>query len=154
MISRDTSSGGRSTFFSPPLPSLSLRSLVSCDVFYQFLSLSPLPPRAKICRFDRFFIFFWKDATGGWVRKRWKRRRWTRGGEDGGGGGWNCENRHAHARDRTHVRTTRHAAEHYGFRRPISTSRTDETRRKQPIARPRPDRKENPSRLIPRFRKR
>lgn len=153
MISRDTSSGGRSTFFSPPLLSFSF-SRILCDVSYQFLSLSPLPPRAKICRFDRFFIFFWKDATGdGFV---------SDGSEEDGrevvrmveGGRWNCENRHAHARDRTHVRTTRHAAEHYGFRRPISTSRTDETRRKQPIARPRPDRKENPSRLIPRFRKR
>lgn len=101
-------------------------------------------------RFDDRF-FFLERCDG--VRKRRKRGWWTRGGADGGEGGWNCENRHAHARD-THVRSTRHAAEHYGFRRPISTSRTDETRRKQPIARPRPDRKENPSRLIPRFRKR
>lgn len=142
--------------FSPSL------SLVSCAMYpINFYRYPPSPLERKFAVSivsrsfdDRFFIFFWKDATGGWVRKRWKRRRWTRGGEDGGGGGWNCENRHAHARDRTHVRTTRHAAEHYGFRRPISTSRTDETRRKQPIARPRPDRKENPSRLIPRFRKR
>ena len=117
MISRDTSSGGRSTFFSPPLPSLSLRSLVSCDVFYQFLSLSPLPPRAKICRFDRFFIFFWKDATGGWVRKRWKRRRWTRGGEDGGGGD-------GIVKIVTHTRETEHTCERHDT--PPSTTGFDD----------------------------
>lgn len=66
---------------------------------------------------DRFFIFFWKDATGGWVRKRWKRRRWTRGGEDGGGGD-------GIVKIVTHTRETEHTCERHDT--PPSTTGFDD----------------------------
>lgn len=148
----------RSTFFLSFSLFSSIPYRIAIHCFYRFLSLSSLLPSSSSTKnFHRgltivFFLFFFfgemRQNSYAMEARMMDKRRW-RGGE----AGWNYENRHAHGRD-THVRSTRHAVEHYGFRRLISTSRTNETRRKHPIARPRPDRKENSSRLIPRFRKR